>query len=78
MLFRSIIDKPIIAYCDYIGNLISKELKSLDQRYYSLIDFVGRSLYDVGDHGQFASTKKTINVTDVYGKRYTITIEEVL
>jgi hypothetical protein len=70
-------DKPIIAYCDYIGHLISKHLKALDQDYYRLIDFVGRPLYHLGDHGEFASTKKTLNVTDSYGKRYTITIEEV-
>jgi hypothetical protein len=69
-------DKPIIAYCDYIGHLISKELKALDHGYYQLIDFVGRPLYDLGEYGQFASTKKTVNVTDKYGKRYTITIEE--
>lgn len=67
--------KPRIAYCDYIAHLISKEIKNADQGYYRLIDKAGRAYTNIDDNGNFV-TKKTLFVTDVYGKRYRITVEE--
>lgn len=68
--------KPIIAYCDYIAHLISMEIKNADQNYMRLIDKAGRAFYDLGPKGEFASTKKTIFITDIQGKKYRITVEE--
>jgi hypothetical protein len=68
--------KSMMAYCDYIAQLISKEMKSEDDKYMRLLSSVSRPLYDLGPQGQFQSTKKVINVEDRYGKKYTITVEE--
>jgi hypothetical protein len=66
----------LMAYCDYIAELISKEMKAEDEKYMRLLSSVSRPQYDLGPQGQFQSTKKTINVEDRYGKKYTITVEE--
>jgi len=68
--------KPIIAYCDYIAHLISMEIKNADNSYMRLLEKAGRAFYDLGREGEFASTKKTLFITDVYGKKYRITVEE--
>jgi len=68
--------KPIIAYCDYIAHLISMEIKNADHSYMRLLEKAGRAFYDLGREGEFASTKKTLFITDVYGKKYRITVEE--
>ena len=68
--------KSMMAYCDYIAELISKEMKSEDDKYMRLLSSISRPLYDLGPQGQFQSTKKVINVEDRYGKKYTITVEE--
>ena len=68
--------KSMMAYCDYIAELISKEMKSEDDKYMRLLSSVSRPLYDLGPQGQFQSNKKVINIEDRYGKKYTITVEE--
>ena len=68
--------KPIIAYCDYIAHLISMEIKNADHSYMRLLEKAGRAFYDLGSEGEFASTKKTLFITDIYGKKYRITVEE--
>jgi hypothetical protein len=65
----------MIAYCDYIATLISKGLIPMD--FERLIAEVDKPQYHLDDGGGFASTRKTIRVMDVYGKEYSITIEEV-
>jgi hypothetical protein len=67
--------KSYLVYCDYIANVISKELKVNDTE--SLIASVSRPQYDVTESGAFASTKKTIMVEDRNGTKYRITVEEV-
>ena len=67
----------LMAYCDYIANLISVNLKLEDMRDLSMLASVGKMQYDLDDNGSFASTKKTIAVEDRYGKKYRITVEEV-
>lgn len=64
-----------LAYCDYIAHTISKELKANDTE--RLLSSVSRPQYDLGPNGEFASTKKTIMVSDRYGKQYKVTVEEV-
>lgn len=75
--FKEILNgaKPLLAYCDYIANLISVELKTLDKE--RLIEKVGRVEYDYGIDGEFCSTMKTIDVQDRFGKQYRITIQEL-
>ena len=63
-----------LAYCDYIAHVISKELKANDTE--RLLSSVSRPQYDVTPEGAFASTKKTIMVSDRFGKQYKITVEE--
>ena len=66
-----------LAYCDYIAEVISKELKELDTHYYRLLSSVGRPCWDMAPEGYMVSTKKTILVEDRSGKKYRITVEEV-
>jgi hypothetical protein len=67
--------KSYLVYCDYIANVISKELKVNDTE--RLIASVSRPKYDLTESGGFASTKKTIMVEDRNGTKYRVTVEEV-
>jgi hypothetical protein len=67
--------KSYLVYCDYIANVISKELKVNDTE--RLIASVSRPKYDLTESGGFASTKKTIEVEDRNGRKYRVTVEEV-
>ena len=62
------------AYCDYIANLIAKNLKGLDGN--KLIDTVGKVRFDFDKDGSMLSTTKRISIVDCNGKAYTITISE--
>lgn len=64
-----------IAYCDYIAHLIRENLLPNDSE--KLIDEVGRIQLDIGENGNFSSTMKTIDVMDMQGKAYRITIQEL-
>jgi len=66
--------KSYVAYCDYIAHTISKELKANDTE--RLLSSVSRPQFDITPEGKFASTKKTIEVEDRFGKKYRITVEE--
>ncbi len=65
----------LLAYCDYIATVISKELKANDTE--KMLASVSRPQYDLGEDGSFQSTKKTIMVEDRFGKQYRVTVEEV-
>jgi hypothetical protein len=65
----------LLAYCDYIAQVISKELKANDTE--RLLASVSRPKYDLSESGSFQSTKKTIEVEDRFGKKYRVTVEEV-
>ena len=67
--------KSYLVYCDYIANVISKELKVNDTE--RLIVSVSRPKYDLTESGGFASTKKTFEVVERNGTKYRITVEEV-
>ena len=67
--------KSYLVYCDYIANVISKELKVNDTE--RLLASVSRPKYDLTESGGFASTKKTIEVEDRNGTKYRITVEEI-
>jgi len=63
------------AYCDYIAFLIRENLMALDKR--NLIDEVGKVQYDLGWDSELKTTLKTIDVLDMQGKQYRITIQEL-
>ena len=69
--------KSIIAYCDYIAHLIKGNLMTLDHQDERLLEEVSKIQYDLGIEGEFCSTMKTIDVIDIYGKQYRITIQEL-
>jgi len=62
-------------YCDYIAFTIRENLINIDKR--SLIDEVGRVQYDLGIDGDKESSLTTIDVLDMQGKQYRITIQEL-
>ena len=68
--------RKMIKYCDYIANLIQKNLKFDDHRYLSMLTSVGNMQYDLNPDGSFRSTTKTILVEDMNGNKYKITVEE--
>lgn len=70
----------MLAYCDYIADRIQKAL-SLDireNRGYTMVSEVGPIKMDLHPtEGYFVSTKKTLKVIDINGKKYKVTVEEV-
>jgi hypothetical protein len=65
----------MLAYCDYIITIIKTNLLPHDDLAH--IDTVGPINYDLGPNGEFLGTAKTLEVTDMNGKRYLITVEEL-
>jgi hypothetical protein len=67
--------KPVrLAYCDYIATVIQTNLLENDLLHY--LDTVGRVKFTVDFNDKFCTTK-TIDVLDVQGKQYRITIQEL-
>lgn len=68
----------MLAYCDYIAKVVNDSLKRDSQNVgVSYVDSVGKVNFDLGQNGEFLSTRKTMSVIDTSGKAYRITIEEV-
>lgn len=66
----------MLAYCDKIADTIRKALVEYDPD--NIIGLVGRVRMDLHPtEGYFQSTKKTIELTDMNGKMYRVTVEEV-
>lgn len=66
----------MLAYCDKIGDTIRKALVKSDKD--GIIGLVGGMKYDLHpEEGYFLSTKKTIDLTDMNGKAYRVTVEEL-
>lgn len=64
-----------LSYCDYIANIVQKSLMQFDQE--NLFDKVGRIKMDLDLDGIFQSTVKTIDIVDMQGKAYRVTIQEL-
>ncbi len=64
-----------LAYCDYIAKLIQKNILQIDEL--QILDQVGKIQFDLGEFGEFCSTTKTIDVLDIQGKQYRITVQEL-
>jgi hypothetical protein len=64
-----------LVYCDYLATLIHQTLLTRDTEH--LIDQVGKIQFDLGLFGEYCSSTKTIDVLDMFGKQYRITIQEL-
>jgi hypothetical protein len=68
----------MLAYCDYIANVIRTSLREDTSNPLSLVDTVTPVIMDLHpDEGYMLSTKKTVEVFDKNGKKYLVTVEEV-
>lgn len=68
----------MLSYCDFIADVIKTSLKDSAKAAGSLVSAVGGVNYDLHPQlGYFLSTKKTIEVADVNGKKYKVTITEI-
>lgn len=65
----------MLAYCDYIAHLISRHIKHHDAS--GLLWQVGNPRYDLDSSGALNSTSKTIEIVDLNGKKYRVTVEEI-
>jgi hypothetical protein len=64
------------AYCDYIADEINVLFWS--QQSEAIITKVGNVEYDLHpEQGWMMTTKKTIELTDMNGKMYRVTVEEI-
>jgi len=68
----------MLVYCDYIASrlktLLDREISDND----TMMKATGPVNMDLHPtEGYFMSTKKTMGVTDINGKKYMITIEEI-
>lgn len=66
-----------LAYCDYIAHAIVQPALNADTDKDGMIQSVSYVKMDLAEEGYMQSTKRTINVTDINGKEYIVTIEEV-
>jgi len=70
----TIAPQSFIAYCDYIAHKLVSALSEFDTS--GLLTSVSKPQYDLNADGVFISTKKTVHVTDRFGKKYIVTVEE--
>ena len=64
-------------YCDYIAKVVQKAINKDLAQSGSLISGAGTIRFDLDADGAFVSTNKLINVADINGRLYEITIKEV-
>ena len=66
----------MLAYCDKIADTIRKALLKYDSD--QIIGLVGNIKMDLDpSEGFYVSSKKTIDVSDMNGKMYRVTVEEL-
>lgn len=65
----------MLTYCDYIAHLISTYIKPHDMN--GLLTNVGPAKYNLDIDGSLCDDTKTIEVTDVNGQRYLVTVERL-
>ena len=68
----------MLAYCDYIAHTIIQPACEEDKaRSSGRLKEVGNIKMDLAKAGYLQSTKRTVDIVDVNGKSYRITIEEL-
>ena len=66
----------MLAYCDKIADVVRKALMKYDPD--NIIGLVGPVKMDLHPtEGWFVSTKKTVDLCDMNGKKYRVTVEEI-
>ena len=66
----------MLAYCDKIADVVRKALMKYDPD--NIIGLVGPVQMDLHPtEGWFVSTKKTVDLCDMNGKKYRVTVEEI-
>jgi hypothetical protein len=68
----------VLAYCDKIAVQIKGFLKEQSGHEGSLISDVGSVRWDLDGSGALVSTTKKLTVTDRFGSKYQITVEQVV
>jgi len=63
------------SFTDYIAFTIRENLLSLDKR--KVLDEVGKVQYDLGMESEHRAVVTTIDVLDMQGKAYRITVQEL-
>lgn len=64
------------SYCDYLISLVSILQDEIDSE--SAIAHTGKIEFDLHPkHGYLLSTKKSVVLTDIHGKQYRVTVEEI-
>lgn len=64
-----------LAYCDYIAHLIAGHIRHFDTQ--GILWQVDRPRMDLAEDGSLASTCKTVEIVDLNGKKYRVTVEEM-
>lgn len=65
----------MLAYCDYIAERIKRCLGHNDPQ--CLIGAIGQVKWHLNKDGVMVTTKKTIDLSDINGKKYRITVVEL-
>jgi hypothetical protein len=67
-----------LSYCDYIAHTVVKPALEVDAKEEcGTLSGVGKINMDLAKEGWMKTTKRTIEVTDVNGREYKITIEDI-
>ena len=67
----------MLSYCDYVMHTIRTSLLKDVGVPGTFLSKVGATRWDLHPEGGYmVSTKKTLEVTDMYGKKYLVTVEE--
>lgn len=64
-----------VVYCDYIAHIIKERLNGSHPD--NIICGAGSIKWDLGNNGEFVSTKKHLFVVDRNRRTYKITVEEI-
>ena len=70
-----------LAYCDYLAHTVIRPALladiNIEHNEHRIVQEVSFVKMDLAEEGYMVSTTKYINVTDVNGKMYKVTIEEL-
>jgi len=67
-----------LSYCDYIAHTVVKPALDVDVKDNGCtLSAVSKIHMDLAKEGWMQTTKRSIKVTDVYGREYKITIEDI-
>jgi hypothetical protein len=66
-----------VVYCDYIAEVIKQAINKDITRPESLLSGAGSVRFDTDADGAYLSPTKFVNVADINGRLYEITIKEI-